>query len=95
MKDKVINGYQDNGTATYLGTSNWIPIIGGDGMECEVDHENHIYSYGTLYYGSIYRILNNTNAYKIAGNGSYGINESGGWVTPFLLHKGDAKKRCL
>jgi len=92
VKDKVINGYQDNGTATYLGTSNWIPIIGGDGMECEVDHENHIYSYGTLYYGSIYRILNNTNAYKIAGNGSYGINESGGWVTPFLLHKGDAKK---
>jgi PKD repeat protein/photosystem II stability/assembly factor-like uncharacterized protein len=92
VKDKVINGYQDNGTATYIGTSAWIPTIGGDGMECAVDHENPIYSYGTLYYGDIFRMTNNVNAYKVAGNNAHGITESGGWVTPFLLHKGDANR---
>jgi PKD repeat protein/photosystem II stability/assembly factor-like uncharacterized protein len=92
MRDKVINGYQDNGSATYTGSPSWIPVIGGDGMECEVDHENPVYSYGTLYYGDIFRITNNVNPHKVAGNDTYGINESGGWVTPFLLHKGDANR---
>lgn len=92
VSNKVINGYQDNGTATYVGTSNWIPTIGGDGMECAVDHENHVYSYGTLYYGDIFRMTNNVNAAKVAGINSFGIDEDGAWVTPFLLHKGDANK---
>ncbi len=92
MKDKVINGYQDNGTATYTGSPNWIPTIGGDGMECAVDHQNHLYSYGTLYFGDIFRMVNNVNAVKVAGINSFGITEDGAWVTPFLLHKGDATK---
>ncbi len=92
VSNKVINGYQDNGSATYLGTINWIPTIGGDGMECAVDHQNHIYSYGTLYFGDIFRMTNNVNATKVAGINSFGIDEDGGWVTPFLLHKGDATK---
>jgi PKD repeat protein/photosystem II stability/assembly factor-like uncharacterized protein len=92
VKDKVINGYQDNGTSTYIGEPLWIPVIGGDGMECEVDHENSIYSYGTLYYGDIFRMTNNVNAVKVAGNDAYGINESGGWVTPFLLNRGNANR---
>ncbi|MBE0637299.1 MAG: PKD domain-containing protein [Bacteroidales bacterium] len=92
VSNKVINGYQDNGTATYTGTQNWIPTIGGDGMECAVDHQNAVYSYGTLYFGDIFRMTNNVNAFKVAGNNSFGITEDGGWVTPFLLHKGDANK---
>jgi PKD repeat protein/photosystem II stability/assembly factor-like uncharacterized protein len=90
VKDKVINGYQDNGTSTYMGTEDWYFNYGGDGMECAVDHENATYSYATLYYGDIFRIVNNGNTGKIAGNGSHGINESGAWVTPFLLHETDA-----
>jgi PKD repeat protein/photosystem II stability/assembly factor-like uncharacterized protein len=90
IKNKVINGYQDNGTSTYMGTEDWYNNLGGDGMECAVDHEVGSYSYGTLYYGDIFRIINNNNAGQIAGNGSFGINESGGWVTPFVLHEEDA-----
>ena len=89
VKDKVINGYQDNGTATFLGTPDWKSVIGGDGMECCVDFQNPLYSYGTLYYGDIFRVLNNTNATKIAGNGTFGITEEGGWITPFLLDVSD------
>ncbi|MCK9617833.1 MAG: PKD domain-containing protein [Lentimicrobiaceae bacterium] len=83
-----INGYQDNGTSAYDG-GNWYAINGGDGMECAVDPVDSHYRYSTLYYGSIYRHFNN-------GGGEYitdvqnGVNETGGWVTPFIIDKNDA-----
>ena len=86
--NKVINGYQDNGTSTYL-NGNWQTTNGGDGMECAFDHENSSYSYSTLYYGDIYRHFNNSGSHQVAGEGAHGMNESGGWVTPFCLHEGD------
>ncbi|MBN1339268.1 MAG: PKD domain-containing protein [Bacteroidales bacterium] len=88
-KNKVINGYQDNGTSTYLGNT-WVATHGGDGMECAVDHTNPAYTYATLYYGSINRKYNNGSSHEIAGEGVHGITESGGWITPFCLHEGNS-----
>jgi len=84
VKDKVINGFQDNGTYT-LTPDGWVATGGGDGMECAVDYLNGSYTYHTIYYGDIYRRLNNASEKHIAGNGVYGIDESGAWVTPFIL----------
>ena len=85
-KDLVINGYQDNGTAVYDG--NWRTEIGGDGMECIIDHSDANYQYGALYYGDMRRSTNNgLNFSRIAANGSNGITESGPWVTPYALHE--------
>ncbi len=89
-KNKVINGYQDNGTSTYYGNNNWQTSYGGDGMECAFDFSNPAYSYATLYYGSIFQLLNNGNSHQITGNGEHGINEEGGWITPFCLHEGSS-----
>ncbi|MCD4729111.1 MAG: PKD domain-containing protein, partial [Bacteroidales bacterium] len=89
-KDKVINGYQDNGTSTYYGNINWQTTNGGDGMECAFDHTDEYYSYSTIYYGDIFRHYNNGNGYKVGGNGSHGMDESGGWITPFCLHEGNS-----
>ncbi|MBN2174513.1 MAG: T9SS type A sorting domain-containing protein [Bacteroidales bacterium] len=90
-KNKVINGYQDNGTSTYYGDVNgWQTTNGGDGMECAFDHTQSSYSYSTIYYGDIYRHINNNGSYQVAGNGSHGMNESGGWITPFCLHEGNS-----
>lgn len=89
VKDKVINGYQDNGTSTYIGNT-WVFTGGGDGMECAVDHTNPYYTYHTIYYGSIYRKYNNSSEHQIAGEGVHGITESGGWITPFCLHEGNS-----
>lgn len=86
VKDLVINGYQDNGTSTYTGSS-WLAVNGGDGMECAFDHQDATYSYSTIYYGAIYRHLNHFNVTKIAGQGVGNIDESGAWVTPFILHE--------
>ncbi len=89
--DMIINGYQDNGTSTYTGTPFWKAVIGGDGMECLVDYSDESWSYGTVYYGSIYRLYNNNYNANIAGEGVGGITESGAWVTPYCLHEGNPK----
>jgi PKD repeat protein/photosystem II stability/assembly factor-like uncharacterized protein len=84
IRNKTVNGYQDNGTSTYLGNS-WKNIMGGDGMECAVDPIDGNYSYGTVYYGYIERQYQNNGNGTVAGEGFNGINESGAWVTPFIL----------
>jgi len=84
VRDKVINGFQDNGSYTYTPTG-WVATGGGDGMECAVDYQNASYTYHTVYYGDIYRTYNNSSEAHVGGNGVGGINESGAWVTPFIL----------
>jgi PKD repeat protein/photosystem II stability/assembly factor-like uncharacterized protein len=84
-KEQVINGFQDNGTYTYLGAG-WAASGGGDGMECAIDYSNYLYSYYTVYYGAIYRKYNNGGDFQIGGQGVFGIDEGGAWVTPFILH---------
>jgi PKD repeat protein/photosystem II stability/assembly factor-like uncharacterized protein len=85
-KNLVINGYQDNGTGLFRGSS-WATEIGGDGMECIIDYSDTNYMYGALYYGDIRRSTNSgTTFYQIADNGTNGINESGAWVTPYCLN---------
>ncbi|OQX74089.1 MAG: hypothetical protein B6D61_11890, partial [Bacteroidetes bacterium 4484_249] len=90
-KDKAIIGCQDNGTSTYYGSSNtWQTTYGGDGMECAFDHTDPVYSYATIYFGDIYRKYNNSGSYQVGGYGIHGINEDGGWITPFCLHEGNS-----
>ncbi len=84
----TMNGYQDNGTSCFDGTT-WRNVMGGDGMECAIDKTNVLYKYGTVYYGSIDRIYNFSNQGNIASNGTNGITEEGAWVTPFILHETD------
>ena len=90
VDDLVINGYQDNGSSVYEGTT-WHIAGGGDGMECAIDPVDSHYRYSTLYYGDIFRRYNNTEQGKIAGINTNGIDESGGWVTPFLIDENDPK----
>ena len=81
----VMNGFQDNGTASNL-SNDFTTVIGGDGMECIIDYSDMNVRYGELYYGDIRRSTG--SGYEtIAANGSNGISESGGWVTPYILHE--------
>ena len=85
-ENKVMNGYQDNGSATYLGDSTFLTVMGGDGMDCAYDYQNDAYAYGEYYNGGgISRIYNNSNQ----GGISAGISETGNWVTPLLLDVND------
>ena len=88
LRDKMINGFQDNGSYTHT-SAGWLATGGGDGMECAIDYSDAAYTYHTVYYGDIYRRINNSSEKHVAGNGTYGITESGAWVTPFMLHETD------
>jgi photosystem II stability/assembly factor-like uncharacterized protein len=85
---KVITGFQDNGTATWKGAE-WVTSGGGDGMESAVDPTDYLYSYATIYYGSITQLLFNDYNRQVGGKGIGGIDEEGAWVTPFLIHQDD------
>ncbi|MCK4569721.1 MAG: PKD domain-containing protein [Bacteroidales bacterium] len=94
VKDLVINGYQDNGTSTYDGNG-WDFTRGGDGFECIIDFEESQYSYASLYYGSVARYYNNNYNMVVCENGKYGIDESGAWITPFILDEYDADRMFI
>jgi len=84
--NKLISGFQDNGTAIWSGANSWSTEIGGDGMNCIIDPTSTTYMYGALYYGDIRRSNNGGTSFStIAKNGVNGINESGAWVTPYTL----------
>jgi hypothetical protein len=87
----VIAGWQDNGTGFYrnsiAGTNKWRTTMGGDGMECIIDPTDSNYMYGALYYGNISKTTSgSTLASTVANTGSFGINETGEWITPYTLH---------
>ncbi|MGB0402879.1 MAG: PKD domain-containing protein [Salibacteraceae bacterium] len=85
-ENRVICGYQDNGSAIYRGAGDWTTEIGGDGMECAFDDQNNSYVYGALYYGAIRRSSNGGSTFNsITG----GISEQGAWVTPYILEEGN------
>lgn len=90
----TIGGTQDNGTKLCY-NGNWTDEIGGDGMECIVNHTNPQILYGSLYYGNIQKSTNGGTSFRkindLDGNNTYDqINESGNWVTPYTLAPNNA-----
>jgi PKD repeat protein/photosystem II stability/assembly factor-like uncharacterized protein len=88
-REQVINGYQDNGSSNYK-DGVFTTIAGGDGMESEYDYDEARYAY-TTYIADIKRSSNGGyGSWEIiAKKGLNGIDESGAWVTPYMLHLSD------
>jgi len=82
---KALTGFQDNGTAEFLG-ARWQRRGGGDGFECAYDIEEVGRHISSIYYGDFFRTSPDYINQKIAGNGTNGITEEGAWSTPFVLH---------
>ncbi|NVO20035.1 MAG: hypothetical protein HXX13_10065 [Bacteroidetes bacterium] len=84
-------GFQDNGSAATLNSSSFYTTRGGDGTECLIDYSNTNYCYNTYVQGAISRSSGGpTGSYSnIASTGTNGISidESGSWVTPYMLHR--------
>ncbi len=87
QRETVINGYQDNGTGM-MENGKWYTVMGGDGMDCQINPSDASWAYSDLYYGDVRRYKNGSFNGKIAGSGSNGITESGAWVTSFVLQEG-------
>jgi len=76
-------GAQDNGSNIY--TNNlWKHIMGADGMNTIIDYNSPSISYVSYQYGNIFRSNNyGDNMQQIFSPDDY--NESGEWVTPYVL----------
>jgi PKD repeat protein/photosystem II stability/assembly factor-like uncharacterized protein len=94
VRDRLMAGYQDNGTTVYNATG-WKTVAGGDGMEAAVDPVNPSYTYGSYYYGDVYRLTNDSYNGTIGGDGVNGITEGGAWVSPYLISEADPNTMFL
>ncbi len=78
--DKVITGWQDNGTNLWDGTTNtWRHILGADGMECIIDPTNENILYASTQYGGLNKSVNNGQSW------TYIAPAMGDWITPYVL----------
>jgi PKD repeat protein/photosystem II stability/assembly factor-like uncharacterized protein len=89
--DLGAHGYQDNGSMQH-DDGQVFTYFGGDGMDCAVDPSDSRYVYGSYVYGYIYRAIEKNNIITLAANGTNGINEGGGWLTPFVLQEGNPNR---
>lgn len=79
-------GLQDNGTVrTQTGATNdWTNVLGGDGMECDIDLFDSNRMYAESQNGGIARSFNGGNSFTGATNGIDG-SERKNWVTPLRV----------
>ncbi|MDP4266802.1 MAG: T9SS type A sorting domain-containing protein [Bacteroidota bacterium] len=82
--DYIIAGSQDN--STFLNNNGiWKHVIGGDGMEAFIHPINKRISFGTMYYGYLYKSTNGGNSYDLIDYDIINSHDNGSWVTPFLI----------
>ncbi|OLC54281.1 MAG: hypothetical protein AUH92_04370 [Acidobacteria bacterium 13_1_40CM_4_69_4] len=86
LPQQRFGGSQDTGTLrTKTGDpSGWQTILGGDGLQCEVDYTNSSIVYAENQYGQIYRSTNGGNSFVRAMIG-LDANERRNWNTPITL----------
>ena len=86
LPQQRFGGSQDTGTLrTKTGDpSGWQTILGGDGLQCEVDYTNSSILYVENQYGQIYRSTNGGNSFVRAMIG-LDPNERRNWNTPITL----------
>jgi len=77
----ILAGAQDNGTVL-LKNGIWRKVCGGDGMEAAVDPSNANRMYCASQFGNINRSQNGGNSFS---NFSGGINQTGAWITPYVI----------
>lgn len=88
--DRVITGWQDNGTNLVDGGS-WDQVLGGDGMECIISHSSASTMYGSLYYGEIHKSTSGGSFWtEIVSSSGTGVDSQGPWITPYVMWAGNA-----
>jgi PKD repeat protein len=81
----TVSGWQDNGTNLYSnGAAS--QILGGDGMDCQINPLNAAIIYGTIQEGIVLKSTNGGNSFNlVAGGNSTGVNGPGPFVTNCVL----------
>ncbi len=80
----LMSGAQDNGCDYRDNTGNWYHVLGGDGMNVEIDPTNFNIIYYSWQNGGIQRSYDG-GVSRTGINGSIRNQENGAWVTPFQI----------
>lgn len=84
--EKVLAGFQDNGTSEYTGAK-WVRRGGGDGFDAWYDQTDEEWRYGSIQYGRVYRTSPDFTNQQIVGEDVLGIDETGQWSIPYFLSR--------
>ncbi|MBK7787481.1 MAG: fibronectin type III domain-containing protein [Saprospiraceae bacterium] len=84
---KVMTGLQDNGSKLKETGGSWSDVIGGDGMECAIQHNDGQVLYGSIYNGDFNRSTNGGASWQNISDNVPGA-PSGAWITPFEIDPG-------
>ena len=79
--NKLVAGAQDNGTEM-LTNSTWNAIMGGDGMECAIDHYDENIIYAEYQYGGLRKTYDGGYDWDNIKPVPY----EGAWNTPYAMH---------
>lgn len=85
---RIIAGAQDNSTFYFNGT-NWVNMIGGDGMDCLFHPTNPNLFWGSWQYGNLARTNNEGLSFAnyLTDSIKNTVGEEGEWVTPWMYAK--------
>ena len=81
--DLIIGGSQDNGSHM-MDITGWFRVMGGDGMDCLIDYSNSNNVFASYQQGYLRKSTNRGSNFHDMINPSI-TNESGAWVTPFVM----------
>ena len=81
--DRLVAGAQDNGTEMLTNTT-WDAIMGGDGMECAIDHYDEDIIYAESQYGNLRKSYDGGNTQP--WDNIKPVSYEGGWNTPYEMH---------
>jgi hypothetical protein len=89
-KFELIGGTQDNGTNMLKTNGSWLNVVGGDGMECNIDQygSNVVAS---LYYGDFWHSTNGGADFHEFINRTR-TQENAGWVAPLWVDSKNSAK---
>jgi photosystem II stability/assembly factor-like uncharacterized protein len=82
--DRVLSGWQDNGTNLWDGTT-WeeVDVSTWDGMEAIIDHTDPDIMFLSHQFGGVFRTTNGGDSW------TYMAASGGGWVTPYVMDPND------
>jgi photosystem II stability/assembly factor-like uncharacterized protein len=83
--NRRFGGTQDMGSLRTVdgGSSNWINVLGGDGMQCEVDPSNSLFVYCERGFGNMFRSLDGGDTFVMGFHG-IPVNDRQNWNTPIV-----------
>ena len=83
----IIDGTQDNGSNKFTVGSQYLHVLGADGMDCMIDHSNSNVFYNSTQFGNLRKSTNGGSTYSFIAP----VTDGGPWITPFIMNPSNSQ----